>query len=136
MLNYFMHFGAVAVGTPCNFTRGVSSFLGFPHWYQYLPGTMISTDPSNPKAVLVCNPQLTDLTNIWLIAAAIIEILIRLAALAAVFYVIYGGVTYMMSQGEPDKTTKARQTIINALAGLAIAVLAAAVVAFIAGSIH
>jgi hypothetical protein len=84
----------------------------------------------------VCNPQLTDLSNIWLIAAAIIEILIRLAALAAVFYVIYGGITYMLSQGEPDKTTKARQTIINALAGLAVAVVAAAAVAFIAGRIH
>jgi hypothetical protein len=132
LLNYF----GVGAGDPCTFTHGVSSFLGFPHWYQYLPGTMVSTDPSTPKAPLVCNPQLTDLNNVWLIAAAIIEILIRLAALAAVAYVIYGGVMYMLSQGEPDKTTKARQSIINALAGLAVAVLSAAVVAFLAGKVN
>ena len=135
MTNLFSYFG-VNAGDPCTFTHGISSFLGFPHWYQYLPGTIISTDPTTPGATLVCNPQLTDLSNIWLIAAAIIEILIRLAAIAAVAYVIYGGVTYMLSQGEPDKTTKARQTIINALAGLAIAVLAASAVAFIAGKVH
>jgi len=134
MFNYITHF-AVTLGAPCSFSRGVSSFLGFPHWYQYLSGTGISTDPSNSKAPVVCNPQLAKLSDVWLIAAAIIEILIRLAALAAVAYVIYGGVTYMLSQGEPDKTTKARQTIINALAGLAVAVLAAAAVAFIAGRI-
>lgn len=124
------------LGAPCTFDKSPSSFLGFPHWYQYLSGTGISTDPSSFSAVVVCNPQLSKLSDVWLIAAAIIEILIKLAALAAVAFVIYGGVTYMLSQGEPDKTTRARQTIINSLAGLAVAVLAAAIVAFIAGSVN
>jgi hypothetical protein len=50
--------------------------------------------------------------------------------------VIYGSINFVMSRGEPDKTANARNTIINALLGLAIAVIAAATVNFIAGSIH
>lgn len=100
-------------------------FLGFPTWYEYLPGHYDDNG--------VCSPQLGSLSNVWLILAAIIEIMLRAAAILAVGFVIYGGVTYMTSQGEPDKTAKARGTIINALVGLVIAVIAATTVGFIAG---
>jgi hypothetical protein len=49
----------------------------------------------------------------------------------AVGYVIYGGIQYVTSQGSPDATKKAQQTIINALIGVVLAVLAASIVAFI-----
>ena len=100
-----------------------SGLLGFPYWYEYI---------AKPP---LCGPQLTSLSDIWLIVAAIIEILLRIAAIAAVVFVLYGGVTYVISQGEPDKTQKAKTTIINALAGLVVAVMAAVIVSFIAGSI-
>ena len=115
----FSHFAAACSG---------GGFLGFPTWYKYLPG---SSDPTTH----LCSPQITGLNDVWLIVAAVIEIMLRVAAIVAVVFVIYGGFGYMTSQGEPDKTTKARWTIINALAGLAISVLAAVVVGFIAGSI-
>lgn len=101
-----------------------SSFLSFPTWYKYLPQTYVNGQ---------CNPALTSLSDVWLIVAAVIEILLRVAAIAAVAMVIYGGVTYATSQGEPDKTSRAQGTIINSLVGLLIAVLAAAFVQFIAG---
>jgi len=107
---------------------GGGSFLGFPTWYEYLNGT---TD----SATGACSPAITGLSDIWLIVAAVIEILLRVAALVAVGFVIFGGVEFLTSQGEPDKTNKARQTLINALVGLVIAVLAAVIVNFIAGSI-
>ncbi len=97
------------------------SIFGFPTWYEYLP----------------CNnglPALEHLTDVWLIVAALIEILLRLAALAAVVYVIWGGVDYIMSRGEPEKTAHARGTILNAVIGLVIAITSAAVVSYIAGS--
>src|SRR5690242_8784621 len=94
-------------------------FLGFPTWYKYLNG---NTDPGTG----LCSPSLTSLNDIWLVVAAIIEILLRLAAVMAVGFVIYGSISYMTSQGEPDKTTKAWHTIINALVGLGIAVIAGA----------
>jgi hypothetical protein len=96
------------------------SIFGFPTWYEYLP----------------CNnglPALEHLTDIWLIVAALIEILLRVAALAAVGYVIWGGVEYIMSRGEPEKTARAQGTVLNAVIGLVIAITSAAVIAFIAG---
>lgn len=102
--------------------------FGFPTWYAYLPGT---TDPNSG----LCSPKLTGLNSIWLIAAAVIEIMLRVAALVAVAFVIYGGIGYITSQGEPEATGKAKSTLVNALVGLAIAVMAAAIVTFIAGSI-
>jgi hypothetical protein len=110
MIQLFTTFAACSTG---------GSFLGFPHWYEYLP----------------CNgssPGITNINDVWLIVAAVIEILLRVAGLAAVVLVIWGGVQYMISQGEPDKTGKAKDTILNAIIGLAIAILAAGIVSFVA----
>lgn len=109
-------------GAPCP----GGGFLGFPTWYKYLDGV---TDPNNG----ICSPQLASINDVWLVVAALIEILLRVAALLAVGFVIYGSVSYMTSQGEPDKTTKARHTIISAVVGLAIAIIAGVTVGFIAG---
>lgn len=71
-----------------------------------------------------------DLTAVTL---AVVEILLRIGVLAAVGFVIYGGFMYMTSQGEPDKAANARKTIVNAVAGLVIGLLATGVVSFIGG---
>ena len=99
-----------------------ASFLGFPTWYEYLH-------------MSGGQPQIQKLTDIWLIVAAIIEILLRIAALVAVAFIIYGGFSYTTSQGDPDSTSKAKKTLVNALIGLAVAVTAAVTVSFIAKSI-
>lgn len=111
----------------CDLKSGAGFFFGFPHWYDYLDGIK----DANGK----CIPSIQGLSDVWLIVAAIIEILLRVAALLAVAMVIYGGVSYMTSQGEPDKTSSAKSTVVNALIGLGIAVMAAFIVTFIAGSI-
>lgn len=107
-------------GAPC----GGGSLFSFPTWYRYLP----SVDGSNP-----CTPQISGLTDIWLIVAAVIDILLRVAALAAIAMIVYGGVQFITSEGQPEKTSQARNTVINAIIGLIIAISAAAVVSFIAG---
>lgn len=100
-----------------------TDFLGFPVWWKYLqhPG---------------CQPQIQSLSDVWLIVAAIIEIALRIAAIVAVIFIIYGGFSYTTSQGDPDGTSKAKSTLVNALIGLAISVTAAAIVSFIAQSIN
>jgi len=65
--------------------------------------------------------------------AAIIEILLRVAAIAAFAMIVYAGIQLITSQGNPDSAAKARGTLLNAIIGLVIAVLAATLVAFIAG---
>lgn len=99
--------------------------LGLPTWYQYLP-----TDES-------CEIQTGDLGGmvVVLVIMALIDILLTLAGLMAVGFIIFGGFKYITSQGEPGKLVAARQTILNAVIGLVIAIIASRVVAFIAGKL-
>ncbi len=108
-----------------------STFFGFPVWYKYLES---ANDPSNACAV-----QFSSLADIWLVVAAVIEMLLRLGALVAMLFVLIGGIKFIMSQGDtggggaPNKVAIARQTAINGLIGLVITVAATAVVSYIAG---
>lgn len=100
-------------------------FFSFPTWYKYL-------DSFNDAAGN-CTPRISGIADVWLIVAAIIEMLLRIGALAAVVFVLWGGIQFIISHGEPEKTSKAQSTIINALIGLVISVGAATVVSFVAG---
>lgn len=93
-----------------------------PSWHQYLPKD--STCHIDMKRFQFPN-------DIAPIALAIVEILLRIGTLAAVAFVIYGGFQFLTSQGEPDKAANARKTLINAVVGLVITVIATAVVAFV-----
>lgn len=101
--------------------------LGFPTWYKYLNGQ----DLGDGKCTVVFNFP----GDAGKIALAVAEIALRIGALVAVGFVIYGGFRFILSQGEPDKAASARRTIINALIGLAIAVLATTIVTFVGGSL-
>jgi ABC-type Fe3+ transport system permease subunit len=117
-----------ALGDTCT-PRG-GAFLGFPTWYKYLSGVETLNGAGMPNT---CAPRLLHLADVWLVVAALIEILLRIAGIAAIVFVIYGGIQYMTSRGEPDKTTQARQTILNALIGLCMAIGATILITFVAG---
>lgn len=91
-----------------------ATFLGLPNWYKY-----------------VCGRDFVFPTDIPLVLLALVEIMLRIAGIVAIAYVVFGGVKYVVSQGEPDKTNEAKGTIINALVGLMIATLAVAIVSFL-----
>lgn len=95
------------------------NFFGFPQWYKYLE--------DGDK----CAPRLEHLTDIWLIGLAVIEILLRVAIIAAIIYVMIGGFKYITSRANPEKTSAAKNTVVDALIGLVVAVVATAVVSFI-----
>ena len=95
-------------------------FFGFPTWYKYLEG--------GDK----CSPRLEHINDIWLIGLAVLEILLRVAIIAAIIYVLIGGFKFITSRANPDKTAAAKNTVVDALVGLVIAVAATAVVSFVA----
>jgi hypothetical protein len=99
------------------------NFLGFPSWNEYL-------HTHNNRE---CAPHLEGLDDIWKIGLALVEILLRVAILAAVFFVMFAGIKYTASRGNADKTESAKKTLEDALVGLVIAVAATAVVSFVAG---
>lgn len=113
-----------AAGAACDPTAGAGSFFGFPHWYQYLSG---ETDALTSK----CIPVVNKLTDFWAIALAIVDILLRVGGMLAVVYVIYAGFRYMTSQGEPERINEAKNTLLNAIVGLVIVIVAIVAVNFV-----
>ncbi len=110
-----------------------SGFFNLPTWYKYLlhAGKM-AVSPDTGRCEFVDSFKIADLS---LIALAAVDIGLRIAGLVAVGYIVYGGVQFVTAQGEADKTKKARQTIINALIGLVIALISIGLVSFIGNRI-
>lgn len=115
--NFLMQFQLFAHTDPgCE-----KSFLTLPTWYHYL----------HVHEARDCAPRLDGLNDIWLIGLAVVEILLRIAILAAIAFTVYAGIKFAASRGNADKVESARNTLLDALTGLIIAIIATAVVAFI-----
>lgn len=105
-------------------------FFGLKPWYQYL-----ETDAQ--CNIINFNPLPADgqPSDFLLIALVLVDDLLRIAGFVAIGFIIYGGILYVTSQGAPDQTGKAQNTILNALIGLVLAVIAVAAVSFIGNRI-
>ncbi len=104
-----------------------TSRFGVPTWYKYLEG---QRDPAN-KCRLVMDFEVGKLMSFLSIGLALIEILLFIAGIVAIAFIIVGGFRYVLSQGNPDETAKAKDAIINAVIGVAIAIIASGLVRFI-----
>ncbi len=105
-----------AYAAPC---KG-GAFLTFPAWYKRLN--------CEGGGVTLGNTQKTIQKSITQIVLNIIDILSQLAGYACIVFIIIGGFRYMTSAGTPNGMTAARKTIMNAIIGLVIAILAVVIV--------
>jgi hypothetical protein len=104
---------------------GKPTLFGIPSWYSYL-------DLKENAATKTCDVVNFQVPGSFInIGLAILDMALHVAALVAVAFVLYGGVQLLTSRGEPDKAAGGRQTIINALVGLAITLVAVASVSFL-----
>lgn len=118
---------STTAAAPC--TYSTTSFFGIlPTWYVYLPPQL----QTNPNGTTFCAPTINSILDIWLIVAAVIEIILRLAGVAAVIMILYGGIRYTTSMGNPEAVVSAKNTIIYALVGLLIAIAASLIITFMA----
>lgn len=101
---------------------GVAEFLGFNSWDSCLGHTAEGV------------PILRGLADIWYIAVVIIDDFLKVCVYVAIGFIVWGGVKYLKSQGDPGETTQARQIIHNSLFGLIITILAVAIVNFTAST--
>jgi hypothetical protein len=67
-------------------------------------------------------------TNLVIIIADIINVLLGLLAVIFLVLIIFGGFTWMTAMGQEDKIKKAKQTITSAVIGLLIVLLSYAIV--------
>ena len=61
----------------------------------------------------------------------IINILLYIAGVAAVGFIIFGGMRYILSQGNQQAVEDAKNTILYAVVGLIITILAYAIINFV-----
>ena len=67
--------------------------------------------------------------------AKIINVILAVLGIVAVIMIIMGGVTYVTSNGDAAKLTKAKNTIIYSVIGLVVALLAFAIVNFVLANV-
>lgn len=65
----------------------------------------------------------------------VLQIVFGVAGAVAFLLVTFAGLKYVLSQGNPQETSKAKNAIIDALIGLVIAMSAFAIVSFFLGEI-
>lgn len=102
-------------------------------------GTAILTF-KNWDSGLACNNGAPDLTQtglngIWIIVLNIIDDVIQGMGYVAVGFIVWGGIKYMKSQGDPSQLNESRDTILNAVIGLGIVLASVAIVNFVSGSL-
>ena len=76
----------------------------------------------------VCSGQQFTPDSVWGLAGTIINWILIVVGIIAVLFIIIGGIRYATSAGDPDKVKKAKNTILYAMIGLAVALLAAVIV--------
>jgi hypothetical protein len=117
-----------------------NDFFGLRTWYHYLPSQdfKVTFKVNGVAHTEACafNSNFNFLSSngasdLPLILLAIVDDLLRIAGIVAVGFVLYGAIQYIASQGSPEATAKAQGTIINALIGMAIAVVSIAFVSFL-----
>jgi Type IV secretion system pilin len=98
-----------------------SFFQLIPAWHKYL-----DIDPGTCELSSFTFPG-----DIWKIGIALVEIVLRVAGMVAFGTVVYAGFKFVMSRGNPSEAAKARQSIIDAVIGVAIASVATVLVSFL-----
>ncbi len=96
--------------------------LNFPSWYDGLE-------------CVSAQPQITHLNDFWVVVLNIVGMLIALTSYFAIGYIIWSGFKYIKSQGQANAISEAKMSIIQAIAGLVIALSAFAIIRFIQGAI-
>lgn len=103
-------------------------FFGFPHWWKYIT-------KGEYDGLGHCIPKVNMPDGLWGIGLAVIDMLLYVAGIVAVISIIIAGISYITAAGSPDQITSARKRIVNSLLGLAIVLVASALVSFICNAI-
>lgn len=74
-------------------------------------------------------------TNLPALIKSIINILLYIAGAVAVVMLILGGIRYITSNGKQDQVTAAKNTIMYAIIGLIVVILAYAIVQFVVDNV-
>lgn len=121
MLVIFMSWGGLAVLAPTDtFAACADTFMGFRPWYYGLTDSdcnIITPSESGGTGISIE-------TFIWTIVLNIVSILSGIVGYLAIGFLIYGGYLYIMARGDASRISKGKNTIIRAIIGLVICIMA------------
>lgn len=104
-------------------------FLGLPAWYDGLTATSGSCEIKSPKDDEEVKAY------VWTIVLNVLGLVLGLMGYLAIGFVMWGGIQYMIAQGDPGKVAKGKKTIMNAVIGLIISMTASILSGAISGII-
>jgi hypothetical protein len=109
--------------------------FGIPPWYRGLTGDAPQCNVKSPTDASIAGAtESAKLQNfIILIALNVIEMATVIVGYIAVFFILYGGFTFIVNGSGASGVEKARKTILHAVIGLAIALGAVAILNLIYG---
>ncbi len=76
-------------------------------------------------------PECVSKSDIPALLSLVIKVLLGLVGTVAVLFIIIGGIQYVTSAGNPDSVGRAKNTILYAVIGVIVAIIAYAAVNFI-----
>lgn len=125
----------------CDLMPGIGgiSFEILTPWYKYLDGEIVEIteldSSGNPSVVREdCRPTFDNdniAVTVTKVGVALVELMMRLGGFLALGFIVWGGIKYIISQGEPDGINSAKNTLANAIIGLIITLLAIGITQFI-----
>ena len=139
MKKFFVHFAlllslgmGVALATPAdtyaaNIVENASScgngtaFFSLRPWYQGLT-TSVNSKCEIGKPIEGKMPEF-----VWTIVLNILYDVMVMVGYLAIIMIAWGGYLYMFSRGMPDRAERGKKTLIAAVAGLAVAMLASVI---------
>jgi hypothetical protein len=123
---------------PINFAAETchhTGFFGLRPWFHYINDTDHFTGCNLDNFQLLPEPEKDGKpgkpSDVPLVLLAVVDDLLRIAGIVALAFVIVGAFKYTTSQGNPEEVASAKSTIVNALLGVGIAVIAVAFVSFL-----
>ena len=92
--------------------------------YLGMLAALAQVTPAPPIEPIPIAPVPSDIMSL---VRRIIGWILLIAGIVAVIYLIYGGYQYLTAGGDPERATKAKTTIINAIIGIIIIALSYAI---------
>ncbi len=89
----------------------------------------------NPSSPLCAPTPVDPIEGEDSIFVKVAQIIVYITGIASVIMIIIGGFTYVTSQGDPQKTASAKDTILYAIIGLVVAISAQILIGFVINSI-
>ena len=95
------------------------------------PQDQICTGVDKALGINGCGTTDTDINTVWDWAGMIVGWILIAVGIICVVFIILGGIRYATSGGDPEKVKSAKNTLLYAIIGLAIALLASVIVGLV-----